>query len=436
MTPLPPRRSTVGAIFLTVVVDLVGFGIVMPLLPLYAVKYDVDGVTIGLLVSSFSAMQFLFAPVWGRVSDRYGRRPVLLLGLAGSVISYTLFGLADSIVWLFVARIGAGICGATISTSAAYIADITPPGQRARGMALIGAAFGIGFTLGPPLGLYADHLGEQMTTAGTLPARIAQGLPGFIAALMSLISFIWTWAVVDEPPRRAFAPRALFDAGAFRRAASPATLAMLLLFSFTSVFAFSNFEGTLSLLLQSERFDYSRMEMGKVFLFIGISLALIQGFLVRRALRTVPERTMIRIGFALMALGLAGVAMVDTGPGLLISIGVAVTGFGSVTPSLSSLISRQADAEHQGGTMGLAQSASSLGRILGPYVGNVAFDPRAAEAGVLGPLLVALCGGLEHHRRPYVVAAAILAVLAVASLLLLPPPRKDDAGEDGAGGGN
>src|SRR5688572_13611028 len=183
------KRTSERAVFLTVVVDLIGFGIVLPLLPLYAERYDAKGWQIGLLFSSFSAMQFLFAPIWGRISDRVGRRPVLLLGLAGSVVFYTVFGLADSLAWLFVARIGAGVCGATISVSNAYIADVTPREQRARGMALIGAAFGIGFTIGPPLGFFAMHQGELLHEGGFVPASFVLGLPGFLAAAISLVSF-------------------------------------------------------------------------------------------------------------------------------------------------------------------------------------------------------------------------------------------------------
>ena len=171
MDPPPVKRSGLGAIFLSVVVDLIGFGIVLPLLPRYAREYDAKGWQIGLLMASFSAMQFLFAPVWGRISDRIGRRPVLLIGLGGSVVFYSLFGFADSLFWLFAARVGAGICGATISIAAAYIADVTKPEERAKGMALIGAGFGIGFTIGPVLGGLSVQAGRSMAEGGTIPDR-------------------------------------------------------------------------------------------------------------------------------------------------------------------------------------------------------------------------------------------------------------------------
>ena len=425
------RRSSAGAVFLTVVVDLVGFGIVLPLLPRYARDYDASGAEIGMLMACFSAMQLLFAPVWGRISDRVGRRPVLLVGLAGSVVFYSVFALADSLAWLFVARIGAGIAGATISISAAYIADVTGPAERARGMALIGAAFGIGFTVGPPIGGYSVHLGQVLAERGVLDPGIARGLPGLVAAALSLVSFLWTFAAVAEPERHRAEPRRLLDLDALRGSAAVPGVSLLLLFSFLSVFSFSNLEGTLSLMLH-DRFLYDERSMGLVFLFIGFSLALAQGLLVRRLVRRFGERTFVRAGLALMSLGLIGIAAADGLPLLLPSLAVAVTGFGAVTPSLSSLVSQRAHPERQGAMMGLAQSVSALGRILGPFVGNVVYEARAERTGP-AYWLECLFAGAEHHRRPYLVAAAILAAMAIASAAL---PRSEGGPESGAGGGS
>ncbi|MGD9647226.1 MAG: MFS transporter, partial [Pirellulales bacterium] len=158
--PAAPAKAPLLVIFLTVFIDLLGFGMVLPLLPIYGkmFSHDTTGKVPGLLLASFSAAQFLFAPIWGRLSDRFGRRPILVIGLGGSVFSYTVFGLAatsQSLLWLFIARIGAGICGATIPTAQAYIADMTTVENRTKGMALIGAAFGLGFTFGPLLGAVA-----------------------------------------------------------------------------------------------------------------------------------------------------------------------------------------------------------------------------------------------------------------------------------------
>lgn len=423
------KRTSAGAVFLTVVVDLIGFGIVLPVLPLYADELHATGIQIGLLFSSFSAMQFLFAPFWGRISDRVGRRPILLLGLAGSVVFYTVFGLADSVAWLFVARIGAGLCGATIGVSNAYIADITPPEQRARGMALIGVAFGIGFTVGPPLGFFAMHEGRALYEAGFVPASFVRGLPGFVAAAISLVSFLWTLTSVGEPPRHAPSERRLVDLGALRKARSVGALEFLLALHFLSVFAFSNFESTLSLMLD-DRFGYSKMQMGYVYTFVGATLVVAQGLLVRWLLTRFDERSMARSGFALLCAGMAGLALCTTLPTLLLSLAVSVTGFGCVTPSLSSLISRQADAAEQGAMMGLAASASALGRIFGPLVGNVVY------AGGDGNGPGVLLGGVAHHQRPYVLGAALVGLLAVAAVFLRRPRDGGDPGGAGAGGGN
>ena len=413
------KRTSERAVFLTVVVDLIGFGIVLPLLPLYAQRYEAKGWQIGLLFSSFSAMQFLFAPIWGRISDRVGRRPILLLGLAGSVVFYTMFGLADSLAWLFVARIGAGLCGATVSVSNAYIADVTPPEQRARGMALIGAAFGIGFTVGPLVGLSAMHYGEELHAGGFVPASFVLGLPGFLAAAVSLGSLVWTFTSVGEPERHVGTARKLFDLEALRKARSAGMLEFLLAFQLLSVFAFSNFEATLTLTLQ-DRFEYSKLQMLLVYLFIGVTLAAAQGFLVRRLLLRVPERSMIRAGFLMMAAGLAGLAISDGLPLLLVSLAIAVTGFGCVTPSLSSLVSKQAGPADQGGIMGLAASASALGRIFGPFVGSTIYAPEGPRGSAFGRAVAPLFGDLDHHRRPYVLGAVVVGVLAVLAVAYLP----------------
>ncbi len=205
--PEAPRKASLLVIFLTVFIDLLGFGIVVPLLPVYAHEFGVDehGIELGLLMASFSAMQFIFAPLWGRLSDRIGRRPVLIIGLVGSTFFYAMFGLATiwrSLTWLFITRLGAGIAGATISTTQAYIADVTSLETRQKGMALIGAAFGLGFTFGPLLAAAA------VVSAGNQELSPA---PGFAASVLSGVALLLAIFLLPESLRAGDAARAPQD---------------------------------------------------------------------------------------------------------------------------------------------------------------------------------------------------------------------------------
>jgi MFS family permease len=391
----PPQsnRSALLIVFLVVFIDLLGFGIVLPLLPRYADTFlavllpggkddKFGGVILGLLMSSFSAMQFIFAPLWGRVSDRIGRRPILLLGLLGSVVFYILFGYASdlphetaaelAIVLLFVARLGAGIAGATIATAQAVIADCTPPERRKHGMALIGAAFGIGFTFGPLIGFgslswFRDH----------------PGIIGYVAAGLSLIALILGFKLLPET-RTAGAPEArrkwIEWSGLKTALRSPALWPVVLTF-FLATFGFGMFEPTLALLLK-DALHLSANDSFLIFAFVGFILLLAQGVLYRRLAHRFTETAFMAAGILLMALGLAflgGVtwlATQDSPPDFgtlltltLISLAIAVVGFALLTPSAQALVSRRSDPTKQGEMLGVNQSASALARILGPAVG-------------------------------------------------------------------
>lgn len=365
-------RASLLTIFLTVFIDLVGFGIVMPLLPLYAKRFGTDqaGWQIGLLMASFSAMQFLFSPWWGRLSDRVGRRPVLIVGLAGSVIFYALFGYAtaiENLTLLFVARIGAGIAGATISTAQAYIADCTTVETRAKGMALIGAAFGLGFTLGP---LFA-YFGSPAADAADAPLS---PWPGYAASILSAVALAIAVFKLPESLRAedARSVRKMFDWSALRDALATPSLGLLLTAWFICVFSFAIFESTLSLLMK-QRHEMSIREICLLFAYIGLVLSLVQGGLVRRLSGRVAEA---KLAFAGAAIEVVGFLMLiqcaqQYSLGLaLTSLAVIVGGFAFMTPNVNSLISRRSDPAKQGGILGVAQSISSLARILAPIFGN------------------------------------------------------------------
>ena len=366
-----PSRGSLLVIFLTVFIDLLGFGMVLPLLPIYAEAFGVKegGWEIALLMSSFSAMQFLFAPLWGRVSDRLGRRPILILGLAGSAFFYFLFGVAtvrQSLTWLFITRIGAGIAGATISTASAYIADVTTPKTRAKGMALIGAAFGLGFTFGPLIGAAALRFSESASSVATSP------WPGYAAALLSAAAFLLALLLLPESLHRgeAHVHHDVLEFTAWRDAIATASIPALLTTSFVSVLSFGAFETTLSLLLKRvQHFEFYQVLL--YFAFIGLTLTFAQGVLVRRLSGRVGEVKLALAGCVTTIAGflfLSFASQAGSVPILMAASAVEVTGFALMTPSIQSLISRRSDPAKQGAIMGVAQSISALARIFGPLI--------------------------------------------------------------------
>jgi MFS transporter, DHA1 family, tetracycline resistance protein len=391
------RRGSLLVIFLTVFIDLLGFGMVLPLLPIYAKQFTTDntGLIIGLLMASFSAMQFLFAPMWGRLSDRIGRRPVLMIGLAGSVLFYTLFGLATvwkSLAGLFISRIGAGIAGATIPTTQAYIADTTTLEGRAKGMALIGAAFGAGFTLGPLFGYLALPSGEGDPGPG----------PGFAAAALSAGALALAYFKLPESlsSKSTSAARKLFDYSSLRNALTIPSVGPLLLALFICILAFANYETTVAMLVKGEGsnspYAFSFRQVCLTFAFIGLTLTLAQGFLVRRLAGRIHEGVLAATGAGLDIVGflfMIAAISAQSVSGLFAAMSVVVVGFSMMMPSLNSLISRRSDPAKQGGILGVAQSFSSLARILGPMIGvpliaRHATFPYWTAAGMMGLGLV------------------------------------------------
>lgn len=368
------NRAARGIVFLTVFIDLLGFGMVLPLLPIYADQFVVDeaGWLIGLLMASFSAMQFIFAPLWGRLSDRIGRRPVLMIGLLGSVVFYSLFGVAtimQSLTLLFVSRIGAGIAGATISTAQAYIADTTTLTERPKGMALIGMAFGLGFTFGPLFGYLAVPSG----TGDPGPA------PGFAAAGLSLAALLLAYFKLPESlsVNSPSAAKQNLSMSGLRDALSIPSIVLLLVALFVVVFSFANFETTLSMLLKGRKgqvqpFSFSFGQVCLTYAYIGFTLALVQGGIVRRVAGKISEGVLASFGCILMTVGMLLIlkATQDQSVGLLMgSLAIVVAGFGFMMPSLNSFISRRSDPDKQGGILGIGQSVNSLARIIGSGLG-------------------------------------------------------------------
>ena len=414
-------RSGLAIVFLVVFIDLLGFGIVLPLLPRFGKHFHAGGWKIGFLMASFSAMQFLFAPMWGRLSDRIGRRPVLLLGLAGSTLSYGLFGLFiklgidgtllgyDTLYWLFATRVGAGIAGATIPTAQAYIADSTTTKTRGKGMALIGVAFGLGFTFGPLIAapFAADSL-EAPPSAW----------PGYLGAILSGLALLAAIVLLPESlrPNSGGARRSWLNLSALGKAWSRQNMAGLLFTMFLTTFAFAQFESTLSLL--TEQLGMPERQNFYVFAFIGLTLMISQGLFVRRLLPQWGERRMAITGALLMTIGLpllyfAGDAAtrtmlttygIDFTPlqRLLAVLPVTIIGFSALTPSLQSVLSLNSGAEEQGEMLGLGQSVSALARIVGPVAGVRLFHAHP-QAPYLSASALMLCGTILvaiYGRRP------------------------------------
>lgn len=367
------KRSPLAIIFATVFLDLVGFGIILPMLPYYAEGYGASSRTVGLLLASYSAMQFIFTPVWGRLSDRYGRRPLILLSLAGSCVGFLIFGLATNLTLLFVGRMVAGIAGAIIPTTQAYIADVTTPENRAKGMGLIGAAFGLGFVLGPAIGGLLAPYGYDK------PSLLASAMA---AANLAFASLKLPESLTEETRRRAESRR--FDLATLREALSHPRIGLLLAVFFVATFAFANMEGTFAL-LNEHRYGLDVRQTGYLFTFIGVLSVIMQGAVVGRLVKRFGEKSLVVVGTFTTALSLGLMPFAPNIPAYCAVIALLAFGTGVNNPSLSSLISRSSDPDKQGGVLGIAQSLSSMGRILGPVCGGYLWD----AVGIPSPFLSA-----------------------------------------------
>jgi MFS transporter, DHA1 family, tetracycline resistance protein len=375
-------RGSLATLFVIVFTDLVGFGIVIPLVPLYAEHFHPSPWQFGVLMAAYSAMQLVFAPVLGAVSDRVGRRPVLLISLLGSVAGYVLFAVAGSLAGLLISRVVAGIAGANIATAQAVIADLTPVERRARGMGLIGAAFGLGFIAGPAL------------ASGLL--LISPMAPGFGAATCSALAFAMTLVLLPESlPSRSEgavqpAPRPI-RWGLARLAVAKRFpgLPRLLVVGFLLVAGFAAFEVTFAQLLHA-RLDLPKEKVTLLFVYIGVLAAAVQGGLMGRLSRRYRERHLLLAGLLLVACGLGGLSLQHTLPGFLAVMPLVALGSGLANPSLSALVSKGVGAQEQGEALGAFQGIGSLARVVGPFVGEIGFGRLGPGAPTMGAAAAAL----------------------------------------------
>ncbi len=383
----PPSAPAVSArliLFVTVFVDLLGFGIVIPLLPMFAGRLGISAFGVGAILAVYSLMQLLCAPVLGRISDRIGRRPVIMLGLLGSSAGYLIYGFAASFFWLLASRAVHGACAATISTAQAYIADTTDEAGRARGMGMIGAAFGLGFVAGPAI--------------GGLLGRHDLRVPGFFAAALTFANFIFAALRLPESHRPKPGTRlGVTDLASYL--AAPLRdlplqlfghhLSRLFSIAFLTTLALAAFETTFALMIP-RRYGYGPSGVGAMLAFAGLIQALTQGYLLGKIAKRMDETRVLLLGIAVFAAGLAPLANLPSTAALLGGLAMLSVGYGLLSPTIASLISKRTQRDLQGEALGINQSASSLARIVGPLAGGLAYGALGMPAPYVGGAALAL----------------------------------------------
>jgi len=417
------RRPSVFIVFLTVFIDLIGFGIVVPLLPVYSKHYGASPLMIGVIGASFSAMQFIFSPIWGRLSDRHGRRPILLISTAGAALSYVVFAVGSGLenhavaLWtLLLSRVFAGACGGNITVAQAYIADITPPADRSRRMGFIGMAFGLGFIFGPAIGGFGLHF-------------FGHAGPGWLATGLCAGNFVLALSILPEsltPSSEHVRPRPRLEQ--WMHTLAQPKVGLLIAIFFLATFAFSCFEISLPLLIS----DNFHLEIAKdetkpastvvwLFVFCGTIGAFIQGGAIGRLVKRFGEPKLISLSLFLTGASLAILPFVrgdgpiswsalvhpstSAWPKMLLVLALLAVGSSLTRPPIFGLLSNFAAVNEQGATIGIAQSAGSLARIVGPpFATTLYYDAKPWV-----PYLI--CAGI-----------AVVAAFLAAAQLQGPPP--------------
>ncbi|HSM93560.1 MAG TPA: MFS transporter [Anaeromyxobacteraceae bacterium] len=374
-------RSALGVLFIVVFVDLLGFGMVIPTMPRYAAEMGAPLDHIGWLGTGYSLMQFVFAPIWGRLSDRHGRRRTLLLSIAMTAVAFFAFALAPSWGWLLAARLFAGTATANLAIARAFVADVTTPETRAKGMGIIGASFGLGFIFGPFFG-------------GVLSAHVSHAAPAWVAGGLAALNGVVAWYVLPEPPVHVASERRHRFAALYGEMRVPG-IRRVLVVSFLSILAFSALEHTFALLAGAMH-GLDQAHVGYLFAYIGVLAVVVQGGLIGPLTRRFGERRLLLAGLALQAVGFVAIPYAGSVGGLLAVLVPFSLGNGLTNPSLASLLSRMARKDDQGGTMGIGESASALGRIVGPEAGTWTYAHQG-------------------HAFPYVAGGALMAIAAVVA---------------------
>jgi multidrug resistance protein len=394
------KKSPLASILSIVFIDLIGFGMIIPILPLYAQnpRFQATEWQIGLLLASYSFMQFLASPLLGWLSDRYGRKPVLLCSLIGSAAGYLLMANAGSLTMLFAARILAGVSGASVGTASAYIADITPPENRSKRIGLIGAAFGVGFVLGPAIGGILSHF-----------AVVA---PFWFAALLSMLNAIVMWIMLPEPERhiarqqRPVNLRETFEqAGSWR-------LGVITVTYFIGIAGFA-IVTVIYAQVSNRRFSLNQSQISYIFVMMGVIGALIQGGAIGRLAKRFGDSNLAVTGFAVMAASMIAMPLAHSIPlFLLFSAGLAL-GNSLSQPTMSAIASKGASPALQGRVLGVVQSAGSLGRVFGPVLAGILLTSDHSRASD------------RYGDTPFLVGGFIMAVAFLLAMILRGPVSKE-----------
>jgi MFS transporter, DHA1 family, multidrug resistance protein len=392
------KNSNLAILFFTMVVSMLGFGIIIPILPFYVTRFGAGGSALGGMMAVFSIMQFLFSPIWGDLSDRYGRKPIMLVGAFGNAVSMLLFGLADNLEMMYLSRILAGmLSSATLPTAMAFISDSTNERDRGQGMGIIGAAMGVGMVIGPGLGGWLGGTNLSM--------------PFYLAAALSLAAVVLIWVILPEslpPEKREVRAGRVIRGPQFGMMwkALYGPIGFMLFLAFLVNFALANFEGIFGLYAK-ERFDYGPQQVGWILTVIGMVSVIIQGFLTGPATRKFGDEKVILLSLVGSAIGFVVMLFANSYSMVLLTVGFFVFSNAMLRPSIASLTSKRVDGS-QGMAMGLNNSYQSLGRVVGPLWAGFFFD--------------------LNLNLPYSSAAVVMLISFVLALRWIRPrPRPADA---------
>jgi MFS transporter, DHA1 family, tetracycline resistance protein len=397
-------RSPLFLMALTIFIDFTGFGLVIPLLPFWAEHLGANAVGVGLILTVYALAQFIFTPVLGSLSDRYGRRPIIIASLTIEALSFALSALANTLPFLLIARFIGGLGASNIGSAQAVVSDVTPAKDRARGMGLIGAAIGLGFVVGPAL--------------GGLLAPLGPALPFWVAMGVAIANMLLVFFFLPETRNRQVSTQAgeSREGNAFvllagwRQALRNATVARLVIINLLFTVAFTAMEAIFPLFTQHV-FGWTAMQNGYVFTYVGFVIVIMQGGLVGQLVKRFGERSLLIVGLIMLGAGLALLSFSTQLALLLIALGILSAGDGMVSPTISALLSFASPSEAQGETLGFAQGIAGLGRVIGPLIAGTIY----ALGGPTSPFLIG--AGL-------VLLAALIAIPTLAS-----PPTKSPAKE-------